>query len=286
MGVALALALLLDPSERVLVIAFTNHALDQFLHELLDAGVTSLSRIGGNSRVAALSSRNPFRAQEGSGKFPSFSRTNSVALNQCRRRADEIAASICADKVVLDAEPSVDEISAHLKVSQAKVFEALGFSSASGNNKHTLWDRWSTGAGPPLAGSSGNRSGGYRGGYSGASSDRHPIWNMSLPERTSLAKTWRSNILQARRCLLTSVFVLASLLVKSPQKLLFSRCKVISTESKYPKKNEPLSKGNGYCTSNTVKSGQANLDVKNLPYNKQFKVLPKCLLYRSLPVSR
>ena len=51
-GVALARALLAEPTARVLVLAQTNHALDQFVEEIIDSGYPdgSVLRIGGRTK--------------------------------------------------------------------------------------------------------------------------------------------------------------------------------------------------------------------------------------------
>ncbi|KXZ51993.1 hypothetical protein GPECTOR_10g1015 [Gonium pectorale] len=53
-GVLLCDALLRHSSETILVVCYTNHALDQFLEALLDKGITDVVRIGGRSKSEAV----------------------------------------------------------------------------------------------------------------------------------------------------------------------------------------------------------------------------------------
>ena len=49
----------------ILLVTFTNHALDEFLERLLDAGITDLVRVGGRSRSARLEAYNLRALQRG-----------------------------------------------------------------------------------------------------------------------------------------------------------------------------------------------------------------------------
>ena len=62
-GVALARALLAHRSNTLLVITYTNHALDQFLEAILDSGVSSerMLRVGGKSSSARIEELSLFR---------------------------------------------------------------------------------------------------------------------------------------------------------------------------------------------------------------------------------
>ena len=71
-GVLLAQIILASTNEIILCVCFTNHALDDFLEGLLDAGIRDIVRIGGknsNERLAEFNLREKAKA----GKEP-FSR--------------------------------------------------------------------------------------------------------------------------------------------------------------------------------------------------------------------
>ena len=81
-GVLLAQILLEATSETILCVTYTNHALDDFLEDLLDAGVTDIVRLGGRSQSDRLSEYN-LRALASSGKAP-FSRDQNRRFAQLK----------------------------------------------------------------------------------------------------------------------------------------------------------------------------------------------------------
>ena len=68
-GVLLMEIFLLSTDETILIVTFTNHALDDILEDLLNRGITDLVRIGGRSRSNCLSEYN-LRELGRSGKAP------------------------------------------------------------------------------------------------------------------------------------------------------------------------------------------------------------------------
>ena len=68
-GVLLAELFVASTDHIILVVTFTNHALDDFLESLLDKGITKIVRIGGRSRSDRLSEYN-LRELARSGKAP------------------------------------------------------------------------------------------------------------------------------------------------------------------------------------------------------------------------
>lgn len=71
-GVAVARALLADPACKILLLTYTNHALDQFLLSLLDAGVPMhhLLRVGRRCTNERLRPVSQFEMQRGTGPPP------------------------------------------------------------------------------------------------------------------------------------------------------------------------------------------------------------------------
>ncbi|KAG2423774.1 hypothetical protein HXX76_015050 [Chlamydomonas incerta] len=59
-GALLVDAIVRRSTERILVVCYTNHALDSFLESLLAKGITSIVRVGGRSKNEALASYNLF----------------------------------------------------------------------------------------------------------------------------------------------------------------------------------------------------------------------------------
>lgn len=54
LGVLLAQIILSTTDEKILCVCYTNHALDSFLEDMLDKGMTSMVRIGGGSKNSRL----------------------------------------------------------------------------------------------------------------------------------------------------------------------------------------------------------------------------------------
>lgn len=86
-GVLLAELFLASTNHIILVVTFTNHALDDFLESLLDNGVNKIVRIGGRSRSDRLSEYN-LRELGRSGKAP-FSREQTRRYAQLKETIEE-----------------------------------------------------------------------------------------------------------------------------------------------------------------------------------------------------
>ena len=71
----------------IMVVTFTNHALDDFLESLLDNGVTNIVRIGGRCRSDRISEYN-LRELGRSGKAP-FSREHTRRYAQLKQTIEE-----------------------------------------------------------------------------------------------------------------------------------------------------------------------------------------------------
>jgi hypothetical protein len=86
-GVLLAELFLASTDHIILVVTFTNHALDDFLESLLDNGVNEIVRIGGRSRSDRLSEYN-LRELGRSGKAP-FSREQTRRYAQLKETIEK-----------------------------------------------------------------------------------------------------------------------------------------------------------------------------------------------------
>ncbi len=86
-GVLLAELFVPSTDHIILVVTFTNHALDDFLESLLDKGITKIVRIGGRSRSDRLSEYN-LRELDRSGKAP-FSREQTRRYAQLKGTIEE-----------------------------------------------------------------------------------------------------------------------------------------------------------------------------------------------------
>lgn len=91
-GVLLAEIFLSSTSHTLLLICFTNHALDDVLESLLDVGVTGIVRLGGRSRSERLSKYN-LRELGRSGKAP-FSREQTRRFAQLKEEIETAKSDI------------------------------------------------------------------------------------------------------------------------------------------------------------------------------------------------
>jgi hypothetical protein len=71
-GALVADAIYRRSSETVLIVCYTNHALDQFLEALLDKGIKDIVRVGGKSKSKRLEQYNLFQltGPSSQGKLP------------------------------------------------------------------------------------------------------------------------------------------------------------------------------------------------------------------------
>ncbi|KAJ3220067.1 hypothetical protein HDU67_006823 [Dinochytrium kinnereticum] len=89
-----------SPNEPILLVCFTNHALDQFIEHILDAGYSKIVRMGGRSRVEriqALSLQNI--SSPGSVTNKSVPKATYQELEQCEKRLEVINCRLSDEKV-------------------------------------------------------------------------------------------------------------------------------------------------------------------------------------------
>ncbi|KAJ3098371.1 hypothetical protein HDU97_004095 [Phlyctochytrium planicorne] len=105
-GVQIVKALLenkamVSPNEPILLVCFTNHALDQFVEHLLDAGYTKIVRIGGRSqvkRIQALSLQNLSASSIEKRSKAIVAKTYRL-LDRCGQRLNTLNARMLSDSV-------------------------------------------------------------------------------------------------------------------------------------------------------------------------------------------
>ena len=85
-GVLLAETFLLSTTSTILIVTFTNHALDDVLESLLDIGVSEIVRMGGRSRSDRLAEYN--LRELGRSKAP-FSREQTRRFAQLKEEMEE-----------------------------------------------------------------------------------------------------------------------------------------------------------------------------------------------------
>lgn len=185
-GAELAHAILAVTSEKMLVVCYTNHALDQFLNQLLDKGNDKIVRIGGRSKDQRLEPytlfnlRQKHQLQRSRAEHSHF----YAMVDEQRELQQEMegfmenlraSASWACVKVILEEE----DVSAlnELTIQQPDDgFQAVGQDGRDMKEDY-LWNKWRHGDNPPpLYGSS-----------------KGSIWHLSLKARQEKAAHWQSS---------------------------------------------------------------------------------------------
>ena len=188
---ALAARLLLeDPSARILVLSYTNHALDQFLEDLLKIGISQekMTRLGSKntSATACLSFDSQFRQSD-------VSRSKALRTLRCqlKDKMNSLRADIDDEFEGLATQPSSAEILDYLEFADTdhlrfwRAFQVPhdeeGFRRAGRKgrmmSRDYLIDEWQNGRGPgPLR--------------KYIPVDCQPVWNLPKTERVALKAEW------------------------------------------------------------------------------------------------
>ncbi|OJZ81129.1 hypothetical protein ASPFODRAFT_146329 [Aspergillus luchuensis CBS 106.47] len=190
---ALIAKILHDKTDKTLmIICYTNHALDQFLEDLLDIGIpsTSMVRLGSKS-TSRTKELGLFEQSRGMSGVDSWS-----FVNQNREKLDEVLKELqsYSEKYNRDS-ISKDDMLEYLEFSEDSTFfdaftvpeEPTGMQRIGRRGrsvgKHYLWDAW--------------RNGRDAGTLRDLLSPQHAyIWAMAPSKRRELVETWQRNILR------------------------------------------------------------------------------------------
>ncbi|KAK4501494.1 hypothetical protein PRZ48_007303 [Zasmidium cellare] len=192
-GALLAKALHNDTSESILVLCYTNHALDQFLEDLLSIGIPSADIVRLGSKSTPKTQHITLRAQ---APGSSRSRQNWDAINRLNEEVDQHADVLRQKmKTFVETRPSQAQILEYLEFSDDdyEFFEAFevpeqqdGFQVVGKDNKAVdkfyLLDRWMNNKGPGI--------------FKKKLSPWHmDIWAMDPTSRGDKFKKWKLDIL-------------------------------------------------------------------------------------------
>lgn len=184
-------------SQNILVITYTNHALDQFLEDLLDIGIpeASIVRLGGKStpRTANLSL---FKQPKGVG--PKWTQSDWSEINSLRSQVDMYADALDREFAqYLSAHASLAHHMMNLEFEHPEYFEAFQVPSSEDGDgmkrvgkrgrdigEHYLLDRWMNNQGP--------------GAFTGAEHVKAAgdIWKKSPDQRRAEIQRWQEEILK------------------------------------------------------------------------------------------
>ncbi|KAL8855410.1 MAG: hypothetical protein Q9178_007948 [Gyalolechia marmorata] len=196
-GTLIAKAIYRFSSQRILVVCYTNHALDQFLEDLLKVGIPgdSIVRLGSAAKPSTATQPLVLSAQQSDFRL---TRDDSDTINLRQSEASEqadrlrnafsnyqakaVSKSDLLDYLELDSETR--------EFSEAFILpnETNGMvrfdKKAKAMDRFYLVNRWARGwdAGP----------------YSGAQAEFPTIWQMTYPERTAALQRWKKDILKER----------------------------------------------------------------------------------------
>ncbi|KAI0442324.1 P-loop containing nucleoside triphosphate hydrolase protein [Xylaria telfairii] len=202
---ALLTKVLLDSTDQVLlVLSYTNHALDQFLEDLMDIGISgnAIVRLGSKStlRTAPLS----LRAQVDPGIQRRRARYELIdykkdRMGECLDKIEKLSTDFFEDKI------SHDQIFQYLQFSQedAHFYDSLslpktieGETMVGRKGKKVqpdyLLQRWGNG----------QNAGGFT--VQGQGPEWNSVWTLKNPERLAKIKQWENNIRQDKLSELTT----------------------------------------------------------------------------------
>ncbi|ORY15668.1 P-loop containing nucleoside triphosphate hydrolase protein [Clohesyomyces aquaticus] len=192
-GALLAKAVLDYTSETILVLCYTNHALDQFLEDLLDIGIApdSIVRLGSKStlRTKAL---NIFEQKSTYRRDKAMWNTIDNLKHLAEGYHDSLVSKVARYR---NFQISRDALMEYLDLSEdSEFFDAFtvpeqsdGFSIVGAQGRavgsHYLLDRWTAGEDPGV--------------FKDATIPEHAhIWKLDLPTRTSFFSRWCKELLQ------------------------------------------------------------------------------------------
>jgi AAA domain len=201
----LAQIILAESEQQIVFECYTNHALDQILEHLLDAGVTKIVRAGGASASSRLEKYNLFNLER-SVEYDTF---NKRTFGDIKQQLDQNAECIRAlSGRVTTAELTWDELSnnydlrystdTELLYDPADGLAALTVAAAASSTSSAYGDA----GGFTLVGSGGSeakpdylyriwRSGGAPPALLQDALSTAPLWQLSPTQRTQLCAAWR-----------------------------------------------------------------------------------------------
>lgn len=206
-GAALTEVILAASAETVLCVCYTNHALDSFLGDLLDVGITDIVRVGGRCKDERIQ---PYGMHELTGKG-SFSKEQSRRFGQLQSSIDEAEDAVCRLEKICSREIGAGKVNwwsrtdqtpenaitvgeyledferdsyRQLEVNEYDLRDDEGFQSQHVKGLDHLWRRWCQGK-PPGKGFENRKS--------------QPLWKMNKEQRQQQKLRWQREIFKEDR---------------------------------------------------------------------------------------
>lgn len=194
---ALATLLFLQHTDaKILVITYTNHALDQFLEELLDFGIDGNRMVRLGSKFTTRTAPLLLSAQK-----TNFTRTKEswASIDSLKGKAEEESDDLRgAFRTYLQAQPSFQDIQDYLEfsVEDGRFFEAFQVPSENDRFKKVakkgkevksdyLYNRWRAGSDPGMF-------------QHHAFTKHKEVWSIAPDQRTKLVEKWFATILDEK----------------------------------------------------------------------------------------
>jgi len=177
-GVILARMILHSTEETILCVCYTNHALDAFLEDLLDAGITNIVRMGGASKSQRLAEYNLHEKCKTKAKWTRDQNKRYAQLKGAIEEAERDISTL-GRKVAMAIGPKWwRTVSEHLEDTNYEHLEQLRVDEREGEADY-LWKRWLKGESP---------------GKIFAGRSNQSLWRMRKDERVCLKHKWQSEI--------------------------------------------------------------------------------------------
>jgi len=178
---------LVDTQERVLCVCYTNHALDQFLEELLDKGVDEncMVRLGSSPKMSDRISKISMRQQTRGHSPRSYSQdTFNVSWGKLKGKLEECRRNVTRETLMLTKAVNMEN---YLKSNEPRAFQSFTVVTTNlvGKKGKTvnfdyLWKSWINGAGLSDTISSGIRN--------------TALWKKTKQERIDMWCGWKETI--------------------------------------------------------------------------------------------
>ena len=195
LGVLLTQAIHDSTSEIILCVCYTNHALDAFLGDLLDVGITDIVRLGGRSKSERLAQ---FNLRELGSERSEFNRTQKKRYAELMTTIEDEQARVrrletkCSREIGAAWWKTVGE---HLEDSDRAAWKQLrltadnlvdadGFQIQGITAEDALWKLWLKGKQPPAA---------FK------ARAKEELWRMSKEERSVRKLKWQREIFEDLR---------------------------------------------------------------------------------------
>ncbi|CAJ1962034.1 unnamed protein product [Cylindrotheca closterium] len=204
-GGLIAQIILQNTNEKILCLCYTNHALDQFLEHLLEAGNKSIVRLGGRTKSEALEGYQLFHLSKAKRDERGSNRGIRIADAQFYKEREEIEELLKIFQAPVRWNFPNGGIASILRKEYPNEYQYVqvpsteGFETVGKNNqkmkKNYLWEEWEQGKKPPAFASEAPI---------GSLEGFHEFWNQPKSERAAFVLELKERVLESSRMELQS----------------------------------------------------------------------------------